>query len=129
MINKVFVDNEGLIRIWVVGDQTPDSVREMGEKIAFYIRQLRSDQQPVFILDDLRRIGETNSEVRREVAHLAKTLDYDRAAMVGDGSLLMRYGTNLMLKAVGHSHARYFGNEETAVKWLRTGAPALGSRS
>jgi hypothetical protein len=80
-------------------------------------------------LDDLRRMGRTDSSVRAEVARLTKQLRYDRAAMVGDGSLFMRYGTNLMLKAIGRSNARYFGHQETALKWLRTGAPALGARS
>jgi UDP-N-acetylmuramyl pentapeptide synthase len=129
MLNKVFLDKQGVIRIIVAGDQTAGTVKEMGEKIAFYIGQLRSEHRPVLVLDDLRHLGKTTSEARREVGRLAKQLPYDRAAMVGDGSTLMRYGTNLMLRAVGRGNARYFGHEETALKWLRTGAPALGARS
>jgi len=34
--------------------------------------------------------------------------------MVGDGTLAMRYGTNLMLRAIGRSNIRYFGGLETA---------------
>jgi hypothetical protein len=129
MVNKVYVDTEGLLEIWVIGDQTPETVREMGEKLVYFCEQLRSQGRPVLVLDNLIKMGNTTSEVRREVARIAKTLDYDRAAMVGDGSVFMRYGTNLMLRAIGRPNARYFGNMETARKWLLTGAEALGARS
>jgi hypothetical protein len=129
MVNRVFLDINGVLRIQVVGDQTAETVREMGEKLTHYIGELRSQHRPVLILDDLRQMGATTSDARREVARLTKQLRYDRAAMVGDGSLFMRHGTNLMLKAIGRSTARYFGSEESAIKWLRTGAPKLGARS
>jgi hypothetical protein len=129
MINKVFVNSEGFIEIWVVGDQTAADTREMGEKVTYYIEQLRTVGKPVLILDNLIKMGRTDNDVRKEVGRFGKTLDFDRAAMVGDGSLFMRYGTNLMLRAVGRPNARYFGNLESARKWLLTGAEALGRRS
>jgi 1-aminocyclopropane-1-carboxylate deaminase/D-cysteine desulfhydrase-like pyridoxal-dependent ACC family enzyme len=129
MVNKVYVNSDGLLEIWVVGDQTAESVGEMGEKLVYYVQLLRGQHRPVLILDNLIQMGATTSEARREVARIAKTLDYDRAAMVGDGSAFMRHGTNLMLRAIGRSNVRYFGNLETATKWLRTGAEALGKRS
>jgi hypothetical protein len=128
MVNKVYVNPDGLLEIWVIGDQTEETVREMGEKLVYFAEQLRSQGRPVLVLDNLIKMGNTTSEARREVARIAKALDYDRAAMVGDGSVLMRYGTNLMLRAIGRSNARYFGNMETARKWLLTGAEALGAR-
>ncbi|MDF2461183.1 MAG: SpoIIAA-like [Candidatus Saccharibacteria bacterium] len=129
MVNRVYLDTNGLLRIEVIGDQTAETVREMGEKVTHYVGRLRSQHHPVLILDDLRQMGATTSDARREVARLTKILRFDRAAMVGDGSLFMRHGTNLMLRAVGRSNARYFGSEETALKWLRTGAAQLGARS
>jgi hypothetical protein len=128
MVNKVYLNSDNFLEIWVVGDQTAETVREMGEKLDYYVRQLRGQNRSVLILDNLIKMGVTTSEARREVARIAKTLDYDRAAMVGDGSAVMRYGTNLMLRAIGRSNVRYFGNLETATKWLRTGAEALGRR-
>jgi len=129
MVNKVYINSEGMLEIWVIGEQTLGSVREMGEKLTYYAEQLRGRGQPVLVLDNLIKMGATTSEARKEVARIAGTLDYNRAAMVGDGSLLMRYGTNLMLRAIGRSNARYFGNMETAKRWLLTGAEALGARS
>ena len=125
MLNKVYLDSEGLLTILVVGDQTAESVREMGEKLAFYTRQLRDDRRPVLVLDNLVQMGHTTSEARGEVARIAKALDCDRAAMVGDGSRPMRFGTNLMLRAIGRGNIRYFGGMESARKWLleRAGTP------
>ncbi|HEY2004066.1 MAG TPA: STAS/SEC14 domain-containing protein [Candidatus Saccharimonadia bacterium] len=119
MVNKVFVDSGGLLQILVIGPQTRESVREMGEKLGFYVRQLRTESRPVLILDNLIQLGRTTSEARAEVARLARSLDYDRAAMVGDGSWPMRYGTNLMLRAIGRSNVRYFSNLGSAEKWLK----------
>ena len=119
MVNKVFVDHEGLLQIMVVGPQTRESVREMGEKLGFYAELLRGEARPVLILDNLRDMGRTTSEARSEVARIARSLDYDRCAMVGDGSWPMRFGTNLMLRAIGRSNIRYFGNLESAHKWLK----------
>jgi UDP-N-acetylmuramyl pentapeptide synthase len=118
MVNKVYLDTDGLLQIWVVGDQTQDSVREMGEKLEYYSRQLRREGRPVLVLDNLKKMGRTTSEARREVARIAKSLQFDRAAMVGDGSLPMRYGTNLMLRAIGRRHTRYFSSLEAAHLWL-----------
>ena len=118
MINKVYIDSDGLLQILVVGDQTAASVQEMGDKLRFCIQQLRQEGRPVLILDNLLQMGATPSAVRREVAHLAKTLDFDRAVMVGGGSAAMRLGTNLMLRAVGRSNTRYFASLESARVWL-----------
>jgi len=119
MVNKVYVDSDGLLQIWVVGDQTAETVREMGEKLTVYARQLRSEHKPVLVLDNLIKMGNTTSEARSEVARIAKTLDFDRAVMVGSSSLLMRYGTNLMLKAIGRGNTRYFSDLAAAKRWLQ----------
>jgi len=118
MVNNVYIDPESMLQIAVIGDQTADSVREMGEKLALYARQLREEGKPVLVLDNLLKMGATTSEARREVARIAKTLDFDRAAKVGGSSMAMRYGTNLMLRAIGKSNVRYFSSLESARKWL-----------
>jgi hypothetical protein len=122
--NKVYVDDEGLLHIWVIGDQTADSVREIGEKLRFYSAELRSEGRPVLVLDNLLQMGRTTSEARGEVARIARSLDMDRGAMVGGSSRTMRLGTNLMLRAIGRHNLRYFANLESAHKWLLAGAPS-----
>jgi UDP-N-acetylmuramyl pentapeptide synthase len=128
-VNRVFQQPEGLIIIEVVGDQTADSVTEMGEKLATYSTRLRVEGKPVCALDDLTRIGEASPEARAVVAKLAKNLDFDRCAMVGDGSVWMRHSTNLMLRAIGRSNVRYFSRHEPALRWLAEVAPTVMSHS
>jgi UDP-N-acetylmuramyl pentapeptide synthase len=70
------------------------------------------------VLDDLKRMGETNSAARAEVARLAKTLDFDRCAMLGEANPMMRYGTNLMLRAIGRSNVKFFASQDAALMWL-----------
>jgi hypothetical protein len=117
-VNKVYIDSDGLLQIWVIGDQTAESVCEMGEKLALYARQLRDKHKPVLVIDNLIKMGNTTSEARREVARIARILDLDRGAMVGGGALPMRLGTNLMLKAIGRPNMRYFSNMESAKRWV-----------
>jgi hypothetical protein len=118
MVNRVFLDAEGILNIWVVGDQTDETVREMGEKLKFYRDELVHGGRPVLVLDNLLRMGNTTSGARREVARIARTLHFERAAMVGGGSPAMRYGTNLMLRAIGRRNLRYFASHEAARRWL-----------
>jgi hypothetical protein len=118
MVNKVQLNREGLLEIWVIGDQTAETVREMGEKVAFYITELRAAGRPVLVLDNLLQMGHTGSDVRQEVARLGRTLQFDRLAMAGGGSLALRYGTNLMLRAIGRPNVRYFASPESAREWL-----------
>jgi hypothetical protein len=118
MVNKVFLDDQGLLNISVIGDQSEETVREMAEKTLCYITLLRREHRPVLILDNIIMMGHATSDARREVGRFAKALDYDWGVMVGGGSLAMRYGTNLMLRAIGRSNLRYFTAIEPARRWL-----------
>lgn len=117
-MNQIFLNEDSIIEIIVVGNQTDLSVREMGEHIAVLIAHLQRTGRPVLILDNLKNLGQTTSPARKEVAYLARTLAFDRAAMVGDGSPMMRYGTNLMLQAIGRPNLRYFASRDAALVWL-----------
>jgi UDP-N-acetylmuramyl pentapeptide synthase len=118
MANKVYINSDGLIEIEVIGDQTPASIQEMGRQVARLCATLRAKGRPVLVLDNLKQLGDTTPEARREVAQLARTLDYDRAAMLGEASAMMRHGTNLMLRAIGRANTRFFASREAAYIWL-----------
>jgi UDP-N-acetylmuramyl pentapeptide synthase len=85
--------------------------------------QLASEQRKVgkrpLILDNLLHMGTVPPEARKRVVELAKSMEYDRLAMVGKGTVL-RLGTNLMLQATGKgSRVKYFENYDKAVLWLK----------
>lgn len=114
--NKVFINPEGMVEIQVVGDQTQESVQAMGAKAKAL---LDSGEAKPLVLDDITQMGQTDLLARQEVSNLAKTLPFEKTAMVGNGSIAMRYGTNLMLGAIGMgSKMRYFESRDKAVAWL-----------
>jgi hypothetical protein len=116
--NRVSRTSHHVILIDVIGPQTDASVRQMGREIERLIHQLRREGRPVLIIDNLKQMGETTPEARHEVARLARELDFDRGAMVGNINPLMRHGTNLMLRAIGRSNLRYFASFDGAYTWL-----------
>lgn len=114
--NKVFINPDGLVEIQVIGNQTQESVRAMGAKAKAL---LGSDEAKPLILDDITQMGITDLPARQEVSNLAKTLPFQKTAMVGNGSIAMRYGTNLMLGAIGMGRKiRYFESRDKAIAWL-----------
>jgi hypothetical protein len=118
-MNSVKLDGLGIIVIDVVGDQTVESVEHMGHEINALITEQRKIGKSSLILDNLLQIGVVGPDARKKVVALAKELDFDRAVMVGKGGL-MRFGTNLMLRATGRSHnVRYYDNEQEARSWLK----------
>jgi hypothetical protein len=124
MQNKVYLDDQGVIVIEVVGDQTVASVEQMGQEVEKLIDTQRKAGKPCLVLDNLFRIGEVGPEARHKVVELTKTLAYDRAAMTGKGGM-MRFGANLMLRATGRANtARFFESEQEARQWLQS--PARG---
>ena len=119
MGNRVFLTNDNTIQIDVVGNQNRASVELMGREISTLITQLRGSGKPCLILDNLLEMGAVDPEARRLVVELSKRLDFDRAVMVGRGGL-MRFGTNLMLRATGRADKiRFFEDYEEARKWLQ----------
>lgn len=116
--NQVFINEQGIIEICVVGDQTVDSVRAMGNKSAELGRAQRAAGRPVLVLDNLLEMGSVPAEARKLVVDLIKSNDYDRFAMLGTDTIL-RFGANLMLQATGKGRrVKYFDNRAACTAWL-----------
>lgn len=119
MENRVFLGEKGFIEVHVVGDQTEESVQEMGDEIISLLDALRAQHKQVLILDDITAMKDVTKEGRQRVVSLAKTLDYDKAAMLGTNNTLLRLGTNLMLRATGRgAKVKYFDKRKDAINWL-----------
>lgn len=118
MNNHVFLADDDVIQIIVVGDQTSESVQAMGREIIALVAQLRAGKKRVYIIDNLKRMGNSTADARREVSRLARELDFDKGAVVGDASPWMRYGTNLMLRAIGRPNLKYFASLDGAYAWF-----------
>jgi len=116
--NQVFINDQDIIEIHVVGDQTVESVQAMGDKAFEFARAQRSTGKRPVILDNLLEMGAVPKEARKLVIDLVKSGEYDKLAMLGSDTLL-RFGANLMLQATGRgTHVRYFDDHEKCVAWL-----------
>ena len=118
--NRVFINEHDLVEIIVSGDQTVKSVELMATEAVKLGESQRSAGKQVLILDNLLQIGDVPPEARKRVVELAKTMKYDKLAMVGKGTVL-KLGTNLMLHATGKGHrVKYFDDYDKAVSWLKS---------
>lgn len=120
--NQVFL-KQGLIWIDVIGNQTGQSVEAMGREATNLIIQLRQANKPVLILDNVQKIGKADMAAVRAVAVLGRILDYDKVAMVGDGSSALRQGINLLLRTIAQPNTKYFADLQEAEAWLRSPVP------
>ena len=83
-------------------------------------QDVREHEKPALMLDNLLKMGNVPKNARQKVIERAKTIGYDKLAMVGN-SLSMRLSANLVLQAIGRGgKVRYFENYEEAVKWLES---------
>lgn len=119
MSYKVFLAKDGYIEIDVIGDQNVASVELMGRQVDTLVTQQKALGKPALVLDNLLEMGNVDADARKLVVELGKRLDYDRLALVGKGGPIMRFGTNLMLRATGRAYKlKYFENRDDAIKWL-----------
>jgi hypothetical protein len=118
MSNRVFLNEDNLIEIEVIGNQNVASVELMGRQLDTLISQLKAAGKSPLVLDNLLQMGTVNPEARRLVVELGKRLAFDRCAMVGQGGIL-RFGANLMLRATGRAdRIRFFTDRDEALRWL-----------
>jgi hypothetical protein len=116
---NVILNDQGIIEVTVAGDQTPQSVAEMGKQIDVLLSQQKAAGKARLILDDLLQIGTVPPDARAVVVNLGKSLDYDKLAMVGANGVV-RLGSNLMFRAIGKgSKLRFFGERQKATEWLQ----------
>jgi UDP-N-acetylmuramyl pentapeptide synthase len=117
--NRVFINEQGLIEIIVDGDQTVESVQAMADEALRMSLEQRNAGKRALILDNLLHMGNVPPEARRRVVELVKSMDYEKLAMVGKGTIL-RLGTNLMLQATSKGNrVKYFEDYDKAVLWLK----------
>gem|GEM_PF-1434520 len=118
--NKVFLNNDDIIEIHVVGPQTQTSVQAMGVELQALLDELQAQNKPLLVLDNLMQMTDTDTAARRTVSELARSLHYDKVAMLGPDKPLMLYGTQLLLQAIGMGKKiKYFVDAEAANAWLK----------
>jgi hypothetical protein len=117
--NTLHINDDGILEIHVIGDQTYQSVMDMGAETDRLLKVLAEQHKPGLILDDLTQMGLTDTAARQAVSKLARTLPFRKVAMLSKGGPLMRYGTKLLLQAIGMgAKIKYFEDHDAALRWL-----------
>lgn len=117
--NRVYVNEDDVVELVVVGNQTVESINKMGEEAGRLGRQQWADGKPSLFLDNLFDVGKVGPSGMRTVIHLGKTLKYDKLAMVSNKRAIIAT-SNVVLRAIGKlGEVRFFDNREDAVKWLK----------
>ncbi len=118
--NKVFLNDQDIVEIHVVGDQTYDSVMQMGNQARVLLTKLEKDEKPGLILDNITKLGGSDTAARQAVKDLAQDLPFEKTAMLGTKNLLLSVGTKILLQAIGQSSKiKYFDSLNAAVTWLK----------
>jgi UDP-N-acetylmuramyl pentapeptide synthase len=118
MQNKVFINDQNIVEIQVVGDQTVQSVQAMGDQAITLATQLQTAGKPRLMLDNLLQMGAVPAEARKRVMELVKSNEFDKLAMLGSDPVL-RLGANLILQATGKgARVKYFDNRDKCLAWL-----------
>jgi UDP-N-acetylmuramyl pentapeptide synthase len=118
--NQVIINEQGIIEIFVVGDQTVESVQVMGNQTMQLAREQQAAGNRALILDNLLQLGTVPAEARKLVVDLIKSNEYDKLAMLGADTIL-RFGANLILQATGKgSRVKYFEDRAACIDWLLT---------
>lgn len=116
--NHVFINDQGIIEIHVVDDQTTDTVQKTVERAREFAAEIRAEGKKVLVIDNLLRMGSIPTEARKLTVELIKHSDFDKFTMMGSGTLL-RLGSNLMLQATGKGNqVKYFEDLKKCTAWL-----------
>ena len=116
--NKVFINDQGIIEICVIGDQTVDSVQAMGDRTFELADAQKTAGNRVLVLDNLLQMGSVPAEARKRVVDLVKSNEYEKLAMLGADRVL-RFGANLILQATGKgTRVKYFEDRQKCLAWL-----------
>ena len=119
--NRVYVTDDDIVELIVVGDQTVDSVHAMGDRAGELGRKQWADGKPSLLLDNLNQMGNVPPNVLSHVIQIARKLNYDKLAMVS-GNKIIKATSNTVLAAIGKlGKVRFFDNRDAAVKWLKNG--------
>jgi len=112
--NRIFLGEDGILRITCVGDQDGTSAREMAEET---LRLLDHNSDSIKVLFDATKAGKFSVEARQEVARFLAQANHGRAAIVAS-SVPMRALGLFMTGGAKTKEVRFFESRREALKRL-----------
>lgn len=116
MKSKVFVGDDGIIRVISVGDQTPQEMIEVRKAVLELGREIPGR---IRVLNDLSKMGKSLPGSRTEAAKSIKLEEIGKVASFG-ASTMNRVIASFITRASGMGNkVKYFETEEDALRWLK----------
>lgn len=117
--NKVFLDKYGIIHCVYYGQQTAQTLEPTHERTMKIIVNLIANDSPVWILADIRRMGQYDVPARFVEMHARTAIPYWKMAIVTSepGSIGERISRQLTAMSGRKGEIRYFKREDDARGW------------
>jgi len=120
-MNKVFLDDDGVIRIVYHGKFTAaDGERDI-ENILLHVTELEATHQPVLVLADTRDMGPHTLAARQTGLKAREVIPFQKMAIITNEDV---YATTIskMITSLSKRQKQigYFENEDEALKWLHS---------
>lgn len=116
MNSKVYLDNDGIVRVTALGDQDGKEIIEVRYEI---LRLGKNASGKIKVLYDLSKIGKSLPDSRSESVKSLKLEELGNIALFG-ASAVIRVIASFIIRASGMSEkAKYFKTEEEALRWLK----------
>jgi hypothetical protein len=114
--NKVFVNDEGIIEVVLIGDQTEASFKHAYDRVQPLIMKLQAEGKPVYGLIDMTE--ETGYSLASDKAALdiLESLTYDKLAMCNAPHAGVAKG--IILATGREDNTKLFTSRDDALAWL-----------
>lgn len=100
--NHYFLDEEGVICIYYIGDQTAESIKKLNIQVNKLIQKLKSEKQKVLVLADITEMGDVSLGGRKTGIELLRKIEYDKLAVYGK-RFVDKYLVDIIVMASGMS--------------------------
>ena len=114
--NKVFINDEGIVEVIIIGDQTETTFKHIYYEAVPLIEKLRADKKPVLGLVDMSQETSYSLASDKAALELIESVDYDKLAMCNAPHFKVTEG---IIMATGRSNnTKLFKNRDDALAWL-----------
>lgn len=116
--NSSYLGDDGLIYCFWAGDQSSQTVNKLRGELSSMTKKLRQQGKEVLILADITSLGKCSLASRYSGVSLLKSLDYDKAAIIGNYFLFRGIVEPVFLAAGQLFKMKLFDDLSEAKSWL-----------
>ncbi len=124
--NQVWLAPEGYVEVKLAGEQSFQTIEEVGKRCRPFVDKLNYEHRPILGLVDLTEHRSINAGTNKAALGLLEAIPYKRAAMFGSGVIVTEITRGLIAALGKGDRTKAFGSREEAVAWLLMKDPLEG---